>query len=288
MTERLVITNAGTEVELLPERGAAIAGYRTRDGNAVHHWFAAMPDEVACFPMVPFCSRIADASFDFGGRHIHLVPNNLPETHAIHGHGFQCAWEVDELADARAVLSFTHAADAWPWRYSAAMSVEIEGMDLCIAITLTNHGQSSMPYGMGLHPYLPLTDTTVVSADVDGVWALDEELIGRGRATVDASDDPGSGLRPAGRNLDAAYAGWRGTAEVVWPEGRASLVMTASTADTLVLYSPRDAEFICVEPLSNCPNGFNLPDVAPGNFRVLAAGASVTESWRFKPRLLDQ
>ncbi len=288
MTERIVITNADTEVELLPDRGGAISRYTTRAGGRMHGWFAPMPDGVACFPMVPFCSRIADASFHFEGRRVNLTRNNPPEPHAIHGHGFQRAWEVLEVAHGRAVLGFSHAVAAWPWQYSAVMSVELDGMDLCVTLTITNLEQYAMPYGLGLHPYLPLTETTFVSAAVGGIWALDEELIGQGRVALNVDDDPASGLQPSSGSLDVAYSGWCGTAEVVWPEEGASLILTASTADTLVLYSPPGAHFVCVEPLSNSPNGFNLPDDEPGNFRVLAPGASVAESWRFEPRIANR
>ena len=174
---------------------------------------------------------------------------------------------------------------AWPWRYRAGCTVALQDRGLVLTLRLHNLSDSVMPYGLGWHPYFALTEAMRLDAKVAGRWVLDEALVGRGYHPFPDRRSPLSGVTPAALELDAAYGGWSGRATLHWPEWRARLIMTTTGADTLVVFSPRDADFVCLEPLSNAPNGFNLADVgdSPARYRCLGPGEVAIQRTHFHP-----
>jgi aldose 1-epimerase len=72
----------------------------------------------ACYPLVPYSNRIANARLAFGGREFTLARNFGTHPHAIHGVGWQRAWSVADVSQNHARLALRHdareSADAWP------------------------------------------------------------------------------------------------------------------------------------------------------------------------------
>ncbi len=52
------------------------------------------PYATAGFPLVPYSNRIGNGSFEWRGKCMTLARNFPPEPHAIHGVGFERAWQV--------------------------------------------------------------------------------------------------------------------------------------------------------------------------------------------------
>src|SRR5262245_57109797 len=87
------------ELDLSPRFSGAIARFRQGGRDVLRpagETFARGGDPrlAGCFPLVPFSNRIADAKFRFRGQIYELPRNFPPEPHAIHGQGWQHAWEV--------------------------------------------------------------------------------------------------------------------------------------------------------------------------------------------------
>ena len=76
--------------------------------------------QASSYPLVPFSNRIAQARLQWQGTLYPLVRNNGEEPHAIHGVGWQRAWEVLECDAQFAMLSYEHRGDAsWPFAIDA-------------------------------------------------------------------------------------------------------------------------------------------------------------------------
>jgi aldose 1-epimerase len=104
------------------------------------------------------------------------------------------------------------------------------------------------------------------------------------RTAVPPGWDLSAGRRVADLALDNVFTGWSGEAVVTWPEraARLSLNATQPLLSFLVVYTPRERDFFCVEPASHCTDAINLAreGVADTGLRVLAPnarrGATVT------------
>ena len=254
-----------------PEVGGSITRYASERAGRIIEWMRpASPDALAersaggmsSFPLVPFSNRIRDARFRFRGREVQLPQNFRPEPHAIHGHGWRARWTVVERVEARLTVEYRHPAGAWPWAYAAQQTFALDDERLRVRFAVTNEAPEPMPVGFGLHPYFVRTPRALVRADVGPMWEADADVM-----PVRIVPPPpqlllgGAGLNPDATPLDNNFTRFGGRAVIEWPEWNARLRVEAdSVYACLVVYTPAGRDFFCVEPATNCIDGFNLAD----------------------------
>ena len=186
-----------------------------------------------------------------------LTPNL--SGHAIHGHGFRTPWAVVDWSPAEAVLEQRHRVGEWPWTYRATQRITLTAATLTLELAVTNESETTMPAGLGWHPYFPRTSQTTLTAHVTGLWLTDAEILPVACVAPPPDRDPGRGLLVDQVALDNAFVGWDGQAIVAWPERRAKLRLAArGPLGTLVVYTPPGESFFCVEPVSHITDAFNL------------------------------
>jgi aldose 1-epimerase len=277
---------------LVPATGGSIGLWRHGEHDILRH---AEPEDLAsgdpralgCFPMIPFCGRIGWGKFATGGAEYQLDRNFSPQPHTIHGNAWKRPWAVASATAQRAVLSFAHdaagmGARTWPFSYEAELEYVLAEDGLTVAMTVTNRDAHAMPAGMGLHPYFPKTTDTVLGFRAAGVWLNTIDHLPGDREPVPAEwrFTPERTLGEPG--LDNCFAGWEREARITWPSRGLTLTIGAGAPfGHLVVFTPDQRDFFCVEPVSHVPNAFNMPEVADGGLRVLAPGESMTSGVRF-------
>ena len=271
-TPELVELRAGPAIlAVSPAAGGSITRYASRHDGTTFEWMRpALREAVrnrsagntSSFPLVPFSNRIRNAAFRFRGRVIQLPQNFPPEPHAIHGHGWRAPWRVVARSAASLTLEYRHPADAWPWSYRAEQTFRLTPDDLAVRFAVTNEASEPMPVGFGLHPYFVRTPRVRVRAAVGRMWradanAMPAELV----APPPELMLEGAGLNPDATALDNNFVTFGGRAVVEWPEWHARLTLTADPIYAcLVVYTPAGRDFFCVEPATNCIDGFNLAE----------------------------
>ena len=260
-----------TRLEVAPEIGGSITRYASERAGRIIDWMRpASPDALAerspggmsSFPLVPFSNRIRDARFRFRGRDVQLPQNFRPEPHAIHGHGWRARWVVVERAEARLTVEYRHPAGAWPWAYAAQQTFDLDDERLRVRFAVTNEAAEPMPVGFGLHPYFVRTPQALVRADVGPMWEADADVMPVRLVPPPQQLLPGgAGLNPDAAPLDNNFTRFGGRAVIEWPEWNARLRVEADPVYAcLVVYTPAGRDFFCVEPATNCIDGFNLAD----------------------------
>ncbi len=258
-------------LSVAPAVGGSITRYTSARAGRTFEWMRPASEEAllnrsagntASFPLVPFSNRIRDARFRFRGRVVRLEQNFQPEPHAIHGHAWRRAWDVVNRSHASLTLAYRHPADRWPWSYRAEQTFTLTPERLAVRFAVTNESSEAMPVGFGLHPYFVRTSRATVRADVGSMWRADADSM------PDALVSPppqlaldGNGLNPDAIPLDNNFVQFGGHAVVDWPEWNARLRIDAEPVySCLVVYTPPGRDFFCVEPVTNCIDGFNLAD----------------------------
>jgi aldose 1-epimerase len=240
--------------------------------------------------LVPYGNRIRDARFLFCGREVLETPAEGEGRHALHGHGWRHDWRVVERGEDRLVLEYDHEPDAWPWLYRARQSFALSPEGLELTLELENRSEALMPAGLGFHPYFPRTPEATVTAATTGVWLTDAEIMPTERTAVPPGWDLSAGRRVAEVALDNVFTGWTGEAVVTWPERAARLRLMAAQPllSFLVVYTPRERDFFCVEPASHCTDALNLAreGVAETGLRVLAPGVRRAARLTLRPEFL--
>jgi aldose 1-epimerase len=257
----IALANGDLRLELLPELGAAVATlrYQGRDVLRPTPPGADDPFETAAFVLAPFANRIADGHFRVGDREVR-IPRNAPgQAHPLHGHAWRQPWRVESATADRAVLTFEHPADSWPWHYTVTQTLVLRGDSLEVSLSIENRDTAPMPVGLGWHPYFHKGPGAQLKAHVEGVWLTDEEQLPVRLAHGTRFGQWGRGdelTRP--ELIDHCHTGWPGVAEILLPEERLRLALTASRLlRWLHIYSPPGKDFFCVEPVSQMPNAVN-------------------------------
>lgn len=217
--------------------------------------------QTACFPLVPFCNRIRDGAFVFEGRKVKLSPNLPGHPHTLHGQGWRSAWQVVESSPTRAVLSYHHAPGEWPWDYEAVVVYELRGDGLRMYLTVRNLSKSTMPAGLGFHPYFNRTPDSRLKARVDGIWRADDECLPVSWHAGVLRKDWTHG-EPVAHDvtIDHCYTGFGGRAEISEGSRLTHVLRASPECRWLHLFVPLGETYFCVEPVNHMPDPFNQPN----------------------------
>lgn len=293
---RITLADGASEVDIVPGKGAALARYDWVRGKSPVPIFLATPFgtgpdamDVACIVLAPWSNRISGGGFSHAGRFVALAPNLPGETFPIHGNAFQCAWTVDEVTASSASLSLDSDGPG-EFRYTAKLNYRLEGGALTLALGIVNRAKHDLPFGLGVHPWLPRTPETELQFDAEGVWLEDDSHLPSGHIPIAAAPLWEFGKsRPLPSNwINNAFSGWDRSARVVWRDRALALGVESSQAlSTCIVYSPdRDADFFCFEPVTHPVDAHNMDKGAQTGLAILAPGDAL-ETWtRFSPEPL--
>jgi aldose 1-epimerase len=293
----VVLADSRAEAVVLPEMGGGLAAYDWHGRDGLQPIFrcapadAAHPFQLACNLLVPWSGRISGGGFTLNGAFHPIAPNLPGEPLPIHGGGFAVPWTVTAVDALRARLTLTSDGPG-PFRYDAAVDYVVDDGALTVTLTAINRAAQTLPYGLGLHPWLPRTPGTTLRAASDIVWFEDARHIPCGSAPTRESlgwDFGKARTLPPGW-INNWFSGWPGRAEIVWPERGIALDITADPPFSgYVIYSPgASADFFCFEPVSHVADAHNLPGGPQAHGLVLLpSGGTLTATAQFAPRSIS-
>ncbi|MFQ3789409.1 aldose 1-epimerase [Halomonas sp. A29] len=210
------------------------------------------PNRLAMYPLVPWSNRIGGGGFAWRGRHYSLAANLPGEPLPIHGDGWQQAWQVEEQGDTWLRLGL-RSREQPPFVYRAELTYRLEEAALEVTLAVTHLGESSAPYGLGLHPWFPRSAEVTVEAAAEGVWEVDAAQLPTEWRRLSPSEpwdfSRGAAL-PTGK-IDNLFTGWNGRAVLRWPERGMALEVRADSSRYLVFSPNAQADFFCFEPVSH-------------------------------------
>jgi aldose 1-epimerase len=246
----------------------------------------------ACYPLVPYSNRIANARLRHAGRDYTLARNFGDHPHAIHGVGWQRAWSVVDATADRATLSYAHRAAtdedraAWPWPFDATHAMHLHGdgraTTLTATLTIASRADEPFPFGLGWHPFFPRTAATTLAFDAAHVWRNDATCL-----PVERIDVPDAWSFATARTtdvvLDQVYSGWSGTAVLEQPPNGQRVTLRADRAlSRLVVYVPDARDYLAVEPVTHDTDAFNAhaAGATDTGTRLLPPGAAFSCTMR--------
>lgn len=243
----------------------------------------------SCYPLVPFGNRVKDNRFSFDGNDYQFRPNTGWDKHYLHGEGWQAAWSLGRQTPTSVEMSFTHRGGATPYEYRAHQHFALSEEGLTMTLTVENRGERAMPFGLGWHPYFPMTPNTTLLAPARKFWTEVEGWLPGEQTEIPADLDFSSPAKLPHRWVNNGFEDWSGEAFIVWPEWHTSLHLTADAifkhAFVFVSDTTFDPDFkrdyFCFEPMTHLANGHNLPDL--GELKVLQPGEILSGSMRLRP-----
>lgn len=286
----VLLRNAHLHAQVLPGVGGGLARLDAVVGDAVRPVLrgldqpagspAPAPSQLACFPLVPWSNRIGGAGFMFEGRAIALQPNRAGEPCPIHGEGWQQAWDVLSQTESSAHLELDRQ-HASPFSYRAQLRYTLSGASLEVAMEVRNCGAAVLPFGLGLHPWLPRTEGVMLQACALAAWERGVDGLPVERIAIPIEWNFAERRRLPADAIDNVFDGWDGQAEIQWPETGMRLRISANMGYYIV-YTRPGADFFCFEPVDHMINAHNLPGgpVRHG-LSLLAPGQSLSRKVTF-------
>jgi len=269
----------------LSTQGATVLGWSLKASvgrmpllRPARHTGSGAPDETAAFPLVPFGNRVGGNAFSFGGRDHRLTPN-AGDRYRLHGDGWLSNWTVETATSSGATLALRHRADAAaPWDYLARQTIILDGRRLTLTLSIENTGRDTLPFGLGWHPYFPLTPRTRLTAPASSVWLEGSDHLPTEEVPLPADLDFRKAAPLPDRWINNGFEDWNGSARIDWPEHGLTLLVDADPIlSRYVVYRPDAArdpaysgDWFCFEPMTHAVDAFHIDDL--GGLRALAPG----------------
>ena len=301
-----------TTVSIVPSVGNIAFELSVKSQNVLR-WPYASVEEFKSRPAMsgipflgPWADRLDEPAFYANGRKyaFDLTLGNVRGPNPIHGFVTTSdQWQVVEAkADAASAwvtsrLEFSRQPmwmKQWPFAHTIEMTYRLQEGVLEVHTTIANQSAEAMPLAIGFHPYYKLTDsprdewTLAVGARTHWLLAPNKVPTGETEPIEKIFPNPQAGsLRAA--DLDDVFSDLvrdrqgRATMSVVGKSQRLDLVLGANYR-SVVIWAPKDRDFICVEPLAGIINAINLAH--KGLYKELQSippGGTWHESFWVKP-----
>jgi aldose 1-epimerase len=259
----VTITDGESIVTIRPDLGCGLERYDFKHQPMFRRAEPGVtkPFDLGLILLAPFSNRISGGGFSFDGRFHRLEPNVPGEAFPIHGGAFGDVFGLNDRDPASA--SFTAlTSGAGPYEYRVDVEYALRSGALDVDMRIRNQGEIALPFGGGLHPWLPRTPLCSLQAFAKRVQLQDERYLPAGFAPIGehkAWNFKRARPLPDGW-INNCFSGWNGQAVIRWPERRMELHVASIDAEHFIVYSPgADADFFCFEPVTHVIDAHNLP-----------------------------
>jgi len=274
ITTTLELRAGDLRLALRPDLGGAIAGLWLGDVPVLRSSEAAdlaSSRQSGCYPLAPYSNRLGYRRFRWQGQDHTTAPNFDDNPHSVHGVAWQRPWSVVTSSTTEAELTCTHTPDAdWPFAFTARQRFVLTPEALEVHLAFTNQEAKPQPVGLGWHPYFPKRPRSRLHIELTERW--DNDASGLPTRHV---PQPGIDGDVAHLAFDNCFEGWRGPARI--RDEKLSLRLSSSLP-YLVVFTPDNKPYYCVEPVSHVSNAIHMADPAAHGLRAVAPGATF-DAW---------
>ncbi|HJV68178.1 aldose 1-epimerase [Ideonella sp.] len=270
----LELTAGELRLALRPDLGGCMAGLWLGDLPVLRSTEPAALDSSrasGCYPLAPYSNRLGFRRFRWQGQDYTTQQNFDDNPHSVHGVAWQRPWSVVSSDGVNAELAYEHVGDAhWPFDFALRQRFELTPESLTVRLHLTNRAALPQPVGLGWHPYFPKRTRSRLHIELTERWEPDA-------SGLPTRKHPQAGIDGdiAHLDFDHCFEGWQGDAKIRDEKLRMNL---RSSLPYLVVFTPQNKPYYCVEPVSHVSNAIHMADPMAHGLRKLAPGEAF-EAW---------
>jgi len=257
-----------------PDLGGCIAGLWHRDLPVLRSTEPAALSKArlsGCYPLVPYSNRLAYRRFRWKGHDYSTAPNFDDSPHSLHGVGWMRPWDIVSSSVLELVLRYRHSPDDnWPFAFEARQYFSLTAQSMRVQMVFDNLAAAAQPVGLGWHPYFARRARSRLHIELDSRWDSDATQL-----PVRKVAQPGIDSDVQHLGYDNCFDGWRGSARI---RDEKFSMQLSSSLDRLVVFTPAQRDYFCVEPVSHVSNAIHMADPAAHGLRTVAPGESL-EAW---------
>lgn len=259
---------------LRPDLGGCIAGLWHRETpilRSVEPGALVASRPSAAYPLVPYSNRLGYCKFRWKGVDHTTQANFGDNPHSVHGVGWLRPWEIVSSSALEVVIRLRHPGDAdWPFAFEATQYFTLTPHSMNVQMVFANTADLAQPVGLGWHPYFPKRARSRLHIELSDRWDSDATQLPVRKVAQPGIDSDVSHL-----DFDNCFDGWRGPARI--RDEKFSLQLSSSL-DHLVVFTPQDRDYFCVEPVSHVSNAIHMADPAAHGLRTVAPGETFEAS----------
>jgi aldose 1-epimerase len=274
LTPHFELHAGALRLALRPDLGGCIAGLWHRHLPVLRCTEPGALDTArasGCFPLLPYSNRLAYRRFRWKGVDYSTQANFDDSPHSMHGVGWRRPWQIVSSSAVDVVLAYRHAGDAdWPFAFEARQYFTLTPQAMRVQMVFDNLAELAQPVGLGWHPYFPKRARSRLHIELDGRWDSDAAQLPVRKVAQSGIDSDVMHL-----DYDNCFDGWRGAARI--RDEKMSLQLSSSL-ERLVVYTPQQRDYFCVEPVSHVSNAIHMADPLAHGLKRVAPGESV-EAW---------
>jgi aldose 1-epimerase len=265
-----------TAVKLEPSAGANVFSIRYKGTELLKSpkSLQELPGFAYGVPVLfPMPNRVRDGVFTYGGRQFKFTPNN--EGNFLHGLVHSAKWEVtgykttDNAATVTCQLKFEPGSEQFklfPLQHTFQLTVEAVSDGVRWTYLVDNSkGDKPVPFGFALHPWIlyqgPRSETYITIPATHLMESVKLLPTGKLLELAGSNYDARTPKSLEGFFSDDVYFGMRSSAPTVIDFRQPRLKITLSASDDfthLVLYTPKDQPWFCVENQTCSTDAHNL------------------------------
>ncbi|MBU7582278.1 MAG: aldose epimerase [Nostoc sp. TH1S01] len=261
---------SGNQIEVVPERGGIITGWRVQgqeilylDKERFTHPDLSVRGGVPI--LFPICGNLPDNTYTHNGQQYTLKQ---------HGFARDLPWEIEEVSEDNTTYLKVHLVSneqtkaVYPFDFHLSFSYKINGNTLEILQDLHNSSATPIPFSTGFHPYFLAPDKTQLEVEIAGKEYQDN--ITKATKYFDGNFDFNLD------EIDAAFKHLTAKSATVTDNSR-KLKLTLDYGDdypVVVFWTIKGKDFYCLEPWSAPRNSLNTGE----NLTVVEPGASYQAS----------
>ncbi len=253
---------------LRPDLGGCIAGFWHRDTPILRSTEPAQLSAsraAGCYPLVPYSNRLAYRKFRWRRHDYTTAPNFDDSPHSLHGVGWRRPWEIVSSSVLDVVLRYRHTPDAdWPFAFEATQYFSLTPQAMAVQMVVVNTDDRVQPVGAGWHPYFVKRERSRLHIELASRWESDATQLPTRKLPQPGIDSDVSHL-----DFDNCFEGWTGPARI--RDEKFSLQLK-STLGYLVVFTPQEKNYFCVEPVSHVSNAIHMADPAAHGLVALEPG----------------
>jgi aldose 1-epimerase len=133
-----------------------------------------------------------------------------------------------------------------------------------LQLVFSNTAALAQPVGLGWHPYFPKRTRSRLHIELTDRWESDASGLPTRRVAQPGIDSDLSHLA-----FDHCFEGWRGAAKA--RDEKLAVTLTSSLP-YLVVYTPQEKDYFCVEPVSHVSNAIHMSDPMAHGLRTVKPG----------------
>ena len=197
---------------------------------------------------------IRKKSLWFKNKYISLKRTHILEKDTIHGEGWVNKWQVVKKNNNSVLLKFSHnGKDSFPFKYEALQKFRIVKNSLEIKVSITNKDKLSFDCGIGFHPWFDINKNSRIFSNTYKFIKVDnnknvkkKNLLKKTKKFFDFNKI----------NIDETFINWNGNSKIILNKYLSILIKNKKNVKNLHIYSPKNQNFFCVEPVTNLRDSY--------------------------------